>query len=101
VKKRSDPDEPFIVFRNGVRPADRLQDAMCHPARTHGMLKPRVNGGWKYQVRRSELLDSPQPLKFRRVHELDFERTYLDVAMNRVAYEFSFAHQERLGSHKP
>ena len=49
------------------------------------MFEPGMDGGRIDQIRGPQLLDSAQPLEFRRIHEFHFERTHLDVAMDGVA----------------
>ena len=52
------------------------------------MFETRMNGGRKNQIGRAELFDAAQPLKFRRIDQLDFERLQFDVAVNGVANQF-------------
>jgi hypothetical protein len=65
---------------------------MRHPRRAQRVLKPRMDGGRIDQVCGPKLLDTAQTLKFRRVHQLDFERRHLDIAVDRITDEFSFSH---------
>jgi hypothetical protein len=49
------------------------------------MLKTGVHGGRKHQICRAELFDAPESLELRRVHQFDFQRSDLDISMNRIA----------------
>src|SRR5688572_27855999 len=49
------------------------------------MLETRVRGGRKNKGRGAKLLDTTQPLKFRRIDDFNLERTDLNVTVNCVA----------------
>ena len=92
MQQGSNADKPLLIGRNAGAAPDRRKDAVCHPGGPERMLKSRMDRRRKDQIRRSELFDSPQALELRRIHQLDFERIHLDVAVNGVANEFRLAH---------
>src|SRR3989442_12135664 len=56
------------------------------------MLEPGMHSRWEDQICRSQLLDSTQSLELRSVHQFNFERSHLDVAMDRIADQFLLIH---------
>src|SRR5690349_19805534 len=92
VEERRNTDEPLIVFGDRLAPPHGLDNAVRHPGRAQRMLKAGMNRGRENQISRPQLLYPPKPLKFRGIHQLDFESTHFDVAVDGVADQLPLTH---------